>query len=407
MVYKENTIHPLLMALLNYLAILIFKRKCMIPVIIVSFGYLSALNIHRMVTNYGGWSISVSGTLMCLTIKSTALAWNYIDGGKPDEKLSEDQLARKVVKIPNVLEYFSYMNFYGGALVGPTFDFAEYQEFIERRDGYKSVPSTILASLKTLLFAGFFMFSTAVIMPKAPMDWVSSDEFAEQSILYKFVYYNVSVTLHRFKYYAGWILGQAAITAAGLSYNGYDDDKGVNKWNRIVAAEPKLELIGDPRTKLELWNTYSQVWLRRYIYLRIVPEKSNNSPARVTLGAYATMIVSAFWHGFYPMYYFAFIQLAFVVNISKFIFKAGDKFRFLPKIVVVILKQLITNVVFNYLGTGFLMLSIEKGLKFYAAIYYIPTIMIFSTFAFFTITQWGQRKSSKRGNEIKEKAKAN
>jgi len=252
------------------------------------------------------------------------------------------------------------------------------------------------------LFSLFFMFFTAVVIPKMPVKYCAEDGFAQQTLFYRIIYYNVAVTLARFKYYSAWVLGQAAMNASGISFNGYDD-KGNSKWDKIVAANPKLELIGDPRTKIEFWNTYTQVWLRRYIYLRIAPEKENNSPQRVNFASYATMVASAFWHGFYPGYYFAFIQLAFVVNIAKYIFRAGDKFRFIPAPIQEIIRQIATNIVFNYLGGGFLLLSIENVLNFYRNINYIPTIMIFTAFFFFALTGFGQKAKGKRtpGEKVK------
>ena len=143
------------------------------------------------------------------------------------------------------------MFYYGASIAGPAFDFIEYKELMEKRDGYKNIPSTILPALKTLGFSLCFIASVVILMPIVPVSYCATDEFDEQNLLYKFAYYNIAITLGRFKYYSAWILGQAAINAVGLSFNGYDKS-GKPRWDRVVAAEPRLELIGDPKAKIEV-----------------------------------------------------------------------------------------------------------------------------------------------------------
>jgi len=354
-----------------------------------------------MIHDFGGWQVGIVAALMVTAIKASSFAWCYADGGKDDDELSQDQRERKIIQFPTLLEFFSYMFYYAGTLVGPTYDFIEYKEFIEKAKGYKDIPSSFMATMKEFLLALFFMVNVVFIMPLVPVNYCATNEYDAHGLFYKFWYYNLAITLARFKYYSAWTLGQAAITASGLSFNGYENqgDKKVAKWDRIVAARPELELIGDPRKKLELWNNYTQVWLKRYVYFRVCPENMMKAnPRRVNIATFCTLVMSAFWHGFYPMYYFVFIQLSVVVLVSKCIFKASYKFDRFPPIVNTILRQLITNVVFNYLGNGFILLDTTKGLKFYQSIYYIPMIMILGSYIFFVLTGWGQR-SPKKGNE--------
>ena len=55
---------------------------------------------------------------------------------------------------------------------------------------------------------------------------------------------------------------------------------------------------------LDNWNITTQAWLRRIAYDRL------KTGSGKTLGVF---VLSAFWHGFYPGYYFTFIQIAFTV----------------------------------------------------------------------------------------------
>jgi len=93
--------------------------------------YLSGSHIYRMYTNFGGWDMDITTYTMILTAKLSALAFCYKDGGDNDEKLLPEQIERKVVAMPSVLEMASYVFYCGACVVGPFFEFADYKMFIE------------------------------------------------------------------------------------------------------------------------------------------------------------------------------------------------------------------------------------------------------------------------------------
>jgi len=51
-----------------------------------------------------------------------------------------------------------------------------------------------------------------------------------------------------------------------------------------------------------------------------------------------TFMVSAFWHGFYPMYYWVFGLLFMIQQISKAFYKLGPKFRWIPEPVAYVIR---------------------------------------------------------------------
>ena len=59
-------------------------------------------------------------------------------------------------KLPSILEISSYTFYISNSALGVFFEFSDYKRFIERSDEYKSVPSPILHSLKTLGLAVAF-----------------------------------------------------------------------------------------------------------------------------------------------------------------------------------------------------------------------------------------------------------
>lgn len=54
-------------------------------------------------------------------------------------------------------------------------------------------------------------------------------------------------------------------------------------------------------------------WLRNYMYLRVTPK--GKKPGFVA--SMCTFVTSAFWHGFEPGYYMAFVLAAFVQTVAK------------------------------------------------------------------------------------------
>jgi lysophospholipid acyltransferase len=57
----------------------------------------------------------------------------------------------------------------------------------------------------------------------------------------------------------------------------------------------------DPKNRIASWNIGVAIWLRRTFYCRF-EEKLGK-----TYSSLFTFLLSAFWHGFYPSYYFAFV----------------------------------------------------------------------------------------------------
>ena len=68
------------------------------------------------------------------------------------------------------------------------------------------------------------------------------------------------------------------------------------------------------------------LWLKHYVHNRVITP-GERPGVKVNL---STFIVSAFWHGFYPVYYVMFFFCAFFNELSKEIYKSRIYFRFIP-----------------------------------------------------------------------------
>jgi lysophospholipid acyltransferase len=83
-----------------------------------------------MYTDFGGYNMDVRTYTMLLMIKLWGLTFAYKDGGEPIENLTKDQIERRVVNLPNPLQYFSYVFFCCGCLMGPFFEFNDFINWI-------------------------------------------------------------------------------------------------------------------------------------------------------------------------------------------------------------------------------------------------------------------------------------
>jgi hypothetical protein len=89
--------------------------------------YLSGQFIWAIMTDYGGFSMDGSTYNMILLTKLWGLSLSYRDGAVPVTKLTPEQADRRVMYMPNLLEYSSFVFFCCGCLTGP---FIEYDDFI-------------------------------------------------------------------------------------------------------------------------------------------------------------------------------------------------------------------------------------------------------------------------------------
>lgn len=201
----------------------------------------------------------------------------------------------------------------------------------------------------------------------------------------------------RFKYYAGWCFSQSGVAATGLSYNGKNEE-GKNKWDRVISCMPSNELSYDIRHKVECWNSSVQYWLKKYVYLRIYSEQEiKQSTKKANISQYVTNIISAFWHGFYPGYYTAFLQWTLCMTCAKLFYNASiTKAHFFNKIrktvttpVFVVGRFLMAAVPLNCFGIGFQVLSLESNHIFFKTHCYIILILVVLVIAAFTVTKWG------------------
>ena len=102
------------------------------------------------------------------------------------------------------------------------------------------------------------------------------------------------------------------------------------------------------------WNITIQYWMKKYVYMRLV-SKGENPPI---WKFFIVFVISAFWHGFYPCYYFFFLIVGlylFVVGEFKNIY--SHKITFISPFGQKCLTFIVINIIDAYIGSSFMMFN--------------------------------------------------
>jgi D-alanyl-lipoteichoic acid acyltransferase DltB (MBOAT superfamily) len=143
-----------------YLILIFAPRKYVGHVVIVeSFLALSLVQLRRMFMTYGDNGVDITGIFMMQLFNYIGLGYNYQNGARPEESLTPDQRERRVVEKPNYLTYLGYVNFLPACLVGPVYEYTDFENYLNRRRDFTSIPNTLPAVFRE---AGVFLLSIAL-----------------------------------------------------------------------------------------------------------------------------------------------------------------------------------------------------------------------------------------------------
>lgn len=367
-------------------------------------GHMSVNHIYRQAVN-DPTKTDITGAQMVLVMKLTAFCWNVQDGRLPDSELTDFQKEHAIRTMPSLLDYTGYVFFFPAMMAGPAFDYADYSQYItttmftlppgtdpakapatrkKRKIPRSGMPAAMKGVYGTLWLIAFIKFSS----------WYYPSFFlGDEYMKYGFVrrvwqLYMLGLTT-RMKYYAVWSLSEGACILSGIGYNGIDPTTGKAKWDRLTNIMPwEIETAQNARAYLGFWNINTNHWLRNYMYLRVTP-KGKKPGFRATL---ATFVTSAFWHGFYPGYYLAFVLASFVQTAAKNgrrlirpLFMTPDGKAPLPsKQYYDIATTILTQVVFAFVVAPFILLGFSDTLKVWARVYFYTLIGVVASFGVFS-----------------------
>jgi D-alanyl-lipoteichoic acid acyltransferase DltB (MBOAT superfamily) len=373
--YGSSTLHVITAAFVN-LAIIKYCPQTYLKKVtfIYNFGHNSFIHLYRLLFAYNDWSIEISTIFMMTIWKFIGFTYAYHDGLNHSKGLTISEEQKKfMVENFSTFEYFSYVFFLPTSLCGPFFEFNDFIAFIKKEGDYAKLPSTIWPSLKRIStgLAYYLIFNTF-------KDYADPDKIIDSKNEYTFgqkAFFYFMCVVHELKYIGGFCLAEAGVVASGISFTTYQNPKSKkphDPWSRVKTVSIyDLQMIYKPSEFFHHWNISVHVFLKRYIYVRLLP--SNPSYDDKQFASSATFFISAIWHGFHPTYFVVFLHFYLFTLaetqlnsfLKKFEISENIYFYLLPvvRLVIVLIFVPYHCIMFICLDFSKLM-SVMKTLKF-------------------------------------------
>ncbi|PVU95128.1 hypothetical protein BB561_002022 [Smittium simulii] len=385
-----GALHLFISASITYIMLLTLKgSKLTSAVFIYSMLHLSYSQYLRQMSESDNVNYDHTGPQMIMVIKMTSLAFCLYDGQKDIKTLSTYQRKHAIKTVPNFLEYLGYMFFFPSLLAGPAFEISTYRQMISM-DHTKIKPETTKGYFRLLIAlacgAFYFRFSGTYTY-----SYMLTESFKSHNHFYKIYYLIASGFVYRSMYYIAWKMSEGACMVTGLGFSGFNKE-GKYTFHSISNVEIiKVEFATYHRQVMSCWNIGTNNWLRQYVYLRVMPESKTSSSTATLI----TFIVSAWWHGFYPGYYLAFITATFISNTSRILFRALHPFYEQPKFMgaghklfqigYTVIGMFLTSLCLAFELVPFVVLKISTTFQIWSIFYYNVIIGIISVMLYFDV----------------------
>ncbi|CAI5465325.1 unnamed protein product [Closterium sp. Yama58-4] len=406
----ESLGHCVVACVVAYGSMLVYRKKCGVITFFTTFIYLIGCHVYYM--SGDSWrqgNIDFTGAMMILVLKVTSVAYDYQDGGKPrkpdDAKAASAAISdapKPIAALPSLLQFLGYTFCCGLHFAGPFYDFSAYNDWINRKGiwapGTRTPPALVpfLRAFVQGIVSAVIQLKLASILDidilKTPKVYFAMPYWRR----FLFIYHACEVT--RWKYYFIWSISESAMIASGLGFSGWvrkmgkGDAEGkengggkekhvggsfteVASWKRAQNCHILgVELATSTATLATNWNISVGLWLRTYVYERLVP--AGGKPAFVHL--LLTQIVSALWHGLYPGYLLFFVGVALEIAGSRVIYKYE---RAIPpqatflKGLATVLHAIYACFCNNYVAIGFIVLTAQETITAYKGLLYLGNIV--------------------------------
>ena len=424
--YGSGNIHPFIGGLFTYLFMKYFgRKKSAFYVFIITFLHLAFLHIYRMLTMYGEWTADDTTSLYMMTIcKFSSMAFSYEDGQLDDSKIKNKHWKKyKIKEMPTFLEVMTYTFYFPSAIMGPFFEFMDFKNFIYLQEEYSRLKplNTIYFSLIELTFVSISTVFYGYFGPKYPLSYCGTKEYGEKSFLYKVLYNFFAMTVHRSKFYTGFLMSFSGLIVCGLAYKETPKDEPVNTFikkieNDVIITYDKgnygsiidCEFGINVKTKITSWNNSVSLWLKYNLFLRCINIENKIFKNNYNLASLITFMISALWHGFYPTYYIFFFVFFIYQTANEKFDKAGlyNWVNSHPNPLIKIPFWLLAQYLVNHLGTIIFNLKYEYFINFMISTKFLPFIIILILFVIslnIKVKKKDKKISEKNENEKNKK----
>lgn len=299
---------------------------------------------------------------------------------------------------PSFFETLSFVYFYPTCIIGPSFDFKDFIDFIHFKNCYSRIPFglTMMYGCGYLVLTIICMAIYAAFGKTYSLEYVGSTELGEYSLLYRLLYSNISIIAHRCKFYCAFLLAYTSLIFSGLAYGEMPRNKNDPPVLRAINGDYKItfdkgsygsiydcELGLNPKSKITNWNHSIHLWLKYYCFLRLINVNNKFLYGNFAFAGFMTYLLSAFWHGFYITYYIFFFGL-YLYQTGNEIFDKLGLFEYIEKSQYsYLLKFLIwfqAQFIINGLGVIFFLLKYDLFIQYMKNVYGLPMILAIAAF---------------------------
>jgi len=389
-------IHQLITSLVAYAMFAMLPQgtsKWLVPTF--AMVYMSVAHLHRQFINYLGYDMDFTGAQMVLTMKLYSISYNLYDGyliknNLLSENPKEDRATRKcstfaVQELPSLIEFLGYTFCFSNLMAGPAFEYSYYAaaangSLLYDKDGKPlgKIPSniipTLLPMIKSFIYLGIFVVGSGMFPLLDPNDpqkatpVILTAAYLAKPWIHRIGYNWISLFFIRFKYYFAWVNAEGANNLWYAGFEGFDDKGEPKGWDIACNIDVfTFETAQSVKILSAAWNKKTANWLGRYVYSR-----TNGSLV-------ATYGLSAFWHGFYPGYYFFFLTVPLLTTCER-LGKQRLSSRFNPSgkkwTPWGILNIFCTTLLANYSVTPFQLLAFDWGLAAWKSHYFAGHILM-------------------------------
>jgi lysophospholipid acyltransferase len=288
--------------------------------------------------------------------------------------------------MPTLLETFSYVFYFPSAVCGPSFEFADFRDYINLQGHFKNIPKLLAIRTAFIELSKSIVNILIVVLFTKPFDvnYCITEEYANESFLWKFLYFNISFSIQKAKYYGGWKMAQSGTVLCGLGYNPIEKDNHIiQKFDRVEnCVIREIEIESNPKKRMQFWNRTVHLWLKYNLFLRLLNVEKKPFKNNKGLASLITFMVSAFWHGFYPLYYVFFFLFYIIEQICSILEEDYNLFKVIENknVVVKYLFSFFTMTFHNNLGIVFVLLDLHKAWAFTKNTYFLYPLMVFGLY---------------------------
>ena len=333
---------------------------------------------------------------MMMVQKLTTLAYSYHDGLQTAVTSKSKLLNQhKITTEPTLLEILAYSYGFFGVIAGPFCYFNEYLSVIQ--NDKNEIKSHNDKSVHLKLIKTIFCFLMIYLLDDYfPASIFKNEQFLnETSLVKKILLCSICTPKQRLKYYSYWYLADCINNYSGFGYDPKPKNKNSQEgdWDGIINCRPSIiETAPNIQVLINNWNIGTTKWLRIVAFERV-----GLHPKYKSLRHIATFSLSCIWHGFWPGYYFFFLNGHFTLqaykNFKKYIRPRIENLKIfgqdsLALKIYEIVGMLCLHLSFNFATICFTtLLSWENCWRFYKSCYFVPPglVIVFGILPFVRI----------------------